>query len=310
MTLSDMGETRSNHTVYNINYHFVWCPKYRHSVLDEIEQSLKVAFREVCGEYNYEILSLYISPDHVHLFVSAPETFPERDCTGNPRASQSERCGSNTNHSWKPTFGVADSGKNRTTVERLVRYRARRLNNISNALNTSNGAYGIHPRGQVVRDACGVSSSAHGRRPFAWSEGLRPSPITEIGDFRMTPRHSACFLCRTGGHRRTDARVARSQRRVTSWSGCPGGRGGDGDARGIEAAADPAGSRRARPGPARNRLASRSQDRGAPVPKQLCRVVSTFSQLSPHSRRLRGEFDVVAGVRLDGRTVTDVHRIE
>ena len=27
MTLADMGEKRSNHTVYNINYHFVWCPK-------------------------------------------------------------------------------------------------------------------------------------------------------------------------------------------------------------------------------------------------------------------------------------------
>ena len=84
MTLADMGETRSNHTVYNINYHFVWCPKYRHSVLDEIEQSLEVAFREVCDEYNYEILSLQISPDHVHLFVSAhPKHFPERDCTEN-----------------------------------------------------------------------------------------------------------------------------------------------------------------------------------------------------------------------------------
>ena len=22
-----MGEKRSNHTVYNVNYHFVWCPK-------------------------------------------------------------------------------------------------------------------------------------------------------------------------------------------------------------------------------------------------------------------------------------------
>ena len=71
MTLADMGETRSNHTVYNINYHFVWCPKYRHSVLDERGQSLEVAFREVCDEYTYEILSLHISPDHVHLFVSA-----------------------------------------------------------------------------------------------------------------------------------------------------------------------------------------------------------------------------------------------
>ncbi|WP_119813792.1 IS200/IS605 family transposase [Halalkaliarchaeum desulfuricum] len=53
------------------------CPKYRHSVLDEIEQSLDTSFREVCNEYNYEILSLHISPDHVHLFVSAhPKNSP------------------------------------------------------------------------------------------------------------------------------------------------------------------------------------------------------------------------------------------
>ncbi len=65
-----MCGTRSNHTVYNINYHFVWCPKYRHSVLDEIEQSLEPSFKDVCGEYNFEILSLHILPDHIHLFLS------------------------------------------------------------------------------------------------------------------------------------------------------------------------------------------------------------------------------------------------
>ncbi|UVE52039.1 IS200/IS605 family transposase (plasmid) [Haloferax larsenii] len=84
-----MGEKRSNHTVYNVNYHFVWCPKYRHAILEPIENSLEASFRDVCDEYGYEILSssenlrfsrsretkslerLHISPDHVHLFLSA-----------------------------------------------------------------------------------------------------------------------------------------------------------------------------------------------------------------------------------------------
>jgi putative transposase len=52
-----MSEKRSNHTVYNVNYHFVWCPKYRHSILEPIEDSLKASFRNVCDEYDYEILS-------------------------------------------------------------------------------------------------------------------------------------------------------------------------------------------------------------------------------------------------------------
>ena len=72
-----MGEKRSNHTVYNVNYHFVWCPKYRHAILEPIEESLEASFRDVCDGYGYEILSLHISPDHLHLF---PEARTERDC--------------------------------------------------------------------------------------------------------------------------------------------------------------------------------------------------------------------------------------
>jgi putative transposase len=33
--------------------------------------SLEASFHDVCDEYGYEILSLHLSPDHVHLFVSA-----------------------------------------------------------------------------------------------------------------------------------------------------------------------------------------------------------------------------------------------
>lgn len=49
----------------------MWCPKYRHSILEPIKESLELSFRDVCIEYEYEILSLHISPDHVHLFLSA-----------------------------------------------------------------------------------------------------------------------------------------------------------------------------------------------------------------------------------------------
>ncbi|WGI17473.1 IS200/IS605 family transposase [Methanonatronarchaeum sp. AMET-Sl] len=74
-----MSENRSNHTVYNINYHFVWCPKYRHSVLEEVETTIENSIRTVCSEYEYDIRSLHISPDHVHLFVSAhPKHSPSK----------------------------------------------------------------------------------------------------------------------------------------------------------------------------------------------------------------------------------------
>jgi putative transposase len=57
--------------VYNVNYHFVWCPRYSHAILEPIEHSLEASFRDVCDEYDYEILSLNISPGHVNLFLSA-----------------------------------------------------------------------------------------------------------------------------------------------------------------------------------------------------------------------------------------------
>ncbi|NKE38036.1 IS200/IS605 family transposase [Natronococcus sp. JC468] len=66
-----MDVRHGNHAVYTINYHFVWCPKYRHAVLDLIEAPLERSIRGVSERYGYEILSLHIAPDHVHLFLSA-----------------------------------------------------------------------------------------------------------------------------------------------------------------------------------------------------------------------------------------------
>ena len=55
------------------------CPKYRHAILEPIEDSLEASFRAVCNEYGYEILSLHVSPDHVHLFLSAhPKHAPSK----------------------------------------------------------------------------------------------------------------------------------------------------------------------------------------------------------------------------------------
>jgi putative transposase len=53
-------------------------PKYRHAILEPIENSLEASFRDVCNQYNYQILSLHISPDHVHLFLSVHPKWFER----------------------------------------------------------------------------------------------------------------------------------------------------------------------------------------------------------------------------------------
>lgn len=62
--------------VYNVNYHFVWCVKYRRKVLvGEIDRRLKEIFHEIAMEKGFSIKSLEVMPDHVHVFASAHPKF-------------------------------------------------------------------------------------------------------------------------------------------------------------------------------------------------------------------------------------------
>ena len=63
---------RTHHAVYDLKYHLVWIPKYRKSLLlGSIEKRIKELFYEIAEEHDFEILAMDLTPDHVHLFVSA-----------------------------------------------------------------------------------------------------------------------------------------------------------------------------------------------------------------------------------------------
>ncbi len=67
----EMRSTR--HSKYNINYHLVWIPKYRHPILTgEVADHLKDILHTIAEEKGVEILELQIMSDHIHLFVSSP----------------------------------------------------------------------------------------------------------------------------------------------------------------------------------------------------------------------------------------------
>jgi putative transposase len=68
-----MKARRGAHTVYRLNYHFVWIPRYRRKVLvGDVAQRLEELIREICATRDWEIEALTVHPDHVHLFVSCP----------------------------------------------------------------------------------------------------------------------------------------------------------------------------------------------------------------------------------------------
>lgn len=64
---------KTNHCVYNINYHIVFCPKYRHKVIKgKVETMVKSTILEICCTYGYKLIQLETMPDHLHVFLSAP----------------------------------------------------------------------------------------------------------------------------------------------------------------------------------------------------------------------------------------------
>ena len=61
------------HTVYDIQYHFVWVTKYRYHILTgEIALRIRDLIRQTCEARNITILKGHVSKDHIHLHVSSP----------------------------------------------------------------------------------------------------------------------------------------------------------------------------------------------------------------------------------------------
>lgn len=73
-----MKNKKTSHSVYNLNYHIIFVTKYRHEVLkDCVETYVKERLQELCSQYGWELLSLEVMPDHIHIFVSAePKVAP------------------------------------------------------------------------------------------------------------------------------------------------------------------------------------------------------------------------------------------
>ena len=56
--------------IYSCQYHVIFCPKYRRSVLTgKIEPRLKQLIKQKEREYHFEILEMEVMPDHVHLLL-------------------------------------------------------------------------------------------------------------------------------------------------------------------------------------------------------------------------------------------------
>ena len=62
--------------VYSLQYHLVWCTKYRKKVLaNDVDQECKEMLQEIAQEYQFRILAMEVMPDHIHLLLDCKPQF-------------------------------------------------------------------------------------------------------------------------------------------------------------------------------------------------------------------------------------------
>lgn len=66
-----MGIKRTSHAVYDTKYHLVWIPKYRREILTEgLAMRVKEIFQEIAEPFGFEIDTMEVMEEHVHIFLS------------------------------------------------------------------------------------------------------------------------------------------------------------------------------------------------------------------------------------------------
>lgn len=124
--------------VYSLQYHIVWCTKYRKQVLrGEIEDQCKEILYDIAKEYGFQIQAMEMMPDHVHMLLDCKPQFYIPDMIkimkGNtarklflsfPELKQQLWGG----HLWNPSYCVVTvSDRSYNQVKRYVEGQKRRI---------------------------------------------------------------------------------------------------------------------------------------------------------------------------------------
>ncbi|HPI18319.1 MAG TPA: IS200/IS605 family transposase [Mesotoga sp.] len=120
---------QTRHATYNINYHLVWCPKYRRPVLTgDVGTRLAELLPEYVQELGGEVLDLVVMSDHVHLFASFPPTLAINQIMYRLKGSTSHQLRKEFPHLksrlpslWTRSYYVGTAGNvSAATIERYI----------------------------------------------------------------------------------------------------------------------------------------------------------------------------------------------
>ena len=117
--------------VYSLQYHLVWCTKYRKKVLqDGIDLECRQMLEALADEYRFRITAMEVMPDHIHLLVDCRPQFYIPDMIKIMKGNMARRLFIRHpelkeqlwgGHLWNPSYcAVTVSGRSREQVERYI----------------------------------------------------------------------------------------------------------------------------------------------------------------------------------------------
>ena len=118
--------------MYSLQYHIVWCTKYRRNVLAAgADEDCKRLLTDLAQEYSFRILAMEVMPDHVHVLSDAKPQFYISDMVKIMKGTLARRLfllhpemkeklwGG---HLWNPSYCVVTvSDRSREQVEEYIR---------------------------------------------------------------------------------------------------------------------------------------------------------------------------------------------
>ena len=117
--------------VYSLQYHLVWCTKYRKKVLqDGIDLECRQMLKALADEYRFRITAMEVMPDHIHLLVDCRPQFYIPDMIKIMKGNLARRLFIRHpelkkqlwgGHLWNPSYcAVTVSDRSREQVERYI----------------------------------------------------------------------------------------------------------------------------------------------------------------------------------------------
>ncbi|MED1785021.1 IS200/IS605 family transposase [Brevibacillus fortis] len=120
---------RTTTTVSFINYHFVFCPRYRKKIFLQLDVEIrfKELVKDVCDELKIEIIAIETDKDHTHLFLNALPTFSPADIMAKIKGVTSKKLREEFKHLahlpslWTRSYFVSTAGNiSSETIKRYV----------------------------------------------------------------------------------------------------------------------------------------------------------------------------------------------